>query len=201
MSRKSHQAAAVLATGSICLLARHINYDLSPLDCGIAIAISVYASLVPDFDTTQSYISRSLLGILFLPVWILQAVIRFLSHIPWQGRDLFKRIAKHTGHRGLSHYPITWAVICAVIWALLTPLERRVGIPYHLIFAVRMGYTSGLASHVITDCAFGGMRALYPFSNKRIRFTPWRTGSVAEDLSFVVFLLLDFLVCKSLFLS
>jgi hypothetical protein len=200
MTRKSHQAAAVLATGSICLLARHFKPEISSLDCSIAIAVSAYAALVPDFDTTESYISRSLLGILFLPVWILQAVIRALSHIPWRGQEFFKRAAVHVKHRGFSHYPAVWLALFAIIRAVTTPIVHGAGIPMHLVFAARFGAFSGIYSHIVADTAFGGLCLLYPFSNKRIRFTPWRTGSVAEDLSFVVFLLLDFLVCKSLFL-
>lgn len=202
MTRKSHQAAAVLTSGTVCLLSRTFNAPMGFADCIVALAVSAYAALVPDIDTCESYISHTLLGFFFLPIWILQSIIRLLARFEWKGRGVFARIARHTGHRGLSHYPLVWSFVFGFSWLLLTPLEARWGIPMHLVTAARIGAVSGIGSHILTDVFFGhrGVAIFAPFCNKKINLTSWVTGGTAEDISFVVFLILDFLVLKSLFL-
>ncbi len=125
MTRKSHQAAAVLTSGTVCLLSRTFNAPMGFADCIVALAVSAYAALVPDIDTCESYISHTLLSILFFPIWILQSIIKLLARFEWKGRGVFTRIARHTGHRGLSHYPSVWLLVFAISWSLLTPLEAR----------------------------------------------------------------------------
>lgn len=202
MTRKTHQCFALLTTGTVCLSIRHIDPSaMNTVQCLVATGVSMYAALLPDFDTQNSYISNTGWGIIFIPVWILQGIIKLLSFLPGPFQSKLKELAKHTGHRGFSHYPFTWLIFFLLVWVLMTPIEKAWGIPFEIIKSVRLGAVCGIFSHIIGDVVFGGVAVLFPFSKRRIQLSPFKTASFVEDLSFLCLLILDVFVYRCIFLG
>ncbi len=173
MTAKSHEITGIAATEGICLLTSQ-----KPAFALLACAGAIVGSLLPDFDTPNSKIGRKL-PILFFPVWLFHSLIYLLSLLPGPLQKGLKNYSRQTGHRGFSHYPITWLVIALILLPLLMNMSATVQI---WIFPILAGMGIGIASHILTDMFFGGVSVLYPFYKPRITLSPFKTAGLAEKI-------------------
>ena len=180
MTARSHEIVGIAATEAVCLLtAQKPTYAL------IACTGALAGALLPDFDTPNSRIGRKL-PLLFFPVWLFHAIISVLSYLPGPLQKGLNNYSKATGHRGFSHYPITWFII----FAILLPVAKNAdaGMTFWMPLLIGMGI--GIVSHIVADMFFGGVPLLYPFHKARITLSPFKTSGIAEKIVSLVFLIM-----------
>ena len=146
-------AASALAT---------ISSELVPAPELLAGVSLVVGALAPDLDAKRSVInSPAMLFERLLPRFVVRVCnipARFLSGIL---NSLF-------GHRGIFHWPLFG--LCLLLTACFLQVEW--------LFWFSFGYFS----HLIADfCTHDGLPLFAPFSAKRIRWSPIKTGSFAES--------------------
>lgn len=179
MMYTSHKIGAMLLAVETSKLLIQSPYEFKPIE-GLAImAITAMVSAaIPDADEKNSTISRKI-PLLLLPIRIGQLLIRFACILPGPLKKYFKKINTMVSHRGILHLPITW---------LLLNLLPLVAISVSSIFTthadillvIYIGVNVGIASHILLDTIFGGIRLLYPLIKKKIKPTPFKTQGFME---------------------
>ena len=108
----------------------------------IVVLGSYIGSILPDIDSTQSAIGKR--------IKILSKSINFLY-----------------GHRGVTHYPITWVVFAYLVYIFYWLIPNFMKLYFYEFF---VGFFEGVVSHIILDCFNStGIKIFMPFSKKRIR--------------------------------
>lgn len=129
-------------------LAKVVNFPLS-IEYLTGLALG---SLAPDVDEPNSWIGKRTLGV---------------SHAI---KALF-------GHRGVTHYPLTWSVLTTGL-LLVFPGQFSVG------------FSIGYAAHLLGDfLSKSGIPLKGPFSKKRYKFPLYRTGDWKEAIILALSLL------------
>lgn len=147
-------------------LTRMCNLPLTVL----GLVCLLIGSLAPDLDADSGALARP--GKIldrFLPRWLAKFIDGFFQAFA-------KVVNRLLGHRGPLHWPLIGISLCIL------------GIVFNKEALVWFGF--GYLSHILADyCTTGGIPLLGPFSRHIYRWSPLRTGSKAEILVFVVFLM------------
>ncbi len=172
MTAKTHEAAGLISAEAICL-----TIGTRPAFTALTCLGALAGAILPDFDTPNSKIGHKL-PFLFLPIWLFHGLVSLLAKFPGPFKKMLERYAKTLGHRGFSHYPITWFIIGLILLPLTISLQSDIKA---IVSPVLCGLGIGIASHILGDTVFGGVSLLYPFCDKRIRISPFKTGGIAES--------------------
>lgn len=154
MTGKTH-----MATGALFAIGcANLTGQTDPITFVAGMGVSVFASLLPDIDHTESKISRN-------PLFMLP------SHI----------VCTFTTHRGIIHSLIglvamsgIWFLIISLLSPALSIINLMDTLPY---------FIAGYFSHLFADtCNKGGVGWLQPFIKKKFSILPIKTNTPTELL-------------------
>lgn len=208
MMGRTHQVIGLATTTSLYLIASPV--PAVSADFAAALAVTTLASVLPDIDATASGrgdpIARRMLGIgnnqsrrnveravTNLARSGAASLIPNLLYLVWTllwGAVVaaFNTLMKIVGHRGLTHWAITWLCLTALLLIpaiVFGPYVPYLQSPPLLALAFSLAYASHLASDMMTK---SGLKVLSPFSDKTYHLLPKRwtitTGSFTESVLF-----------------
>lgn len=194
MTKKTHEAFAAMTTGAVCIALRN-NMGLNMFQTGLVMTASAVGCLLPDADDPRSWIGRHL-PLLCLPLWIVRFVAGCLGKIT--GSRYVSDFADELGHRKVLHYPFTYFVTFLLVCGCLKLTKYGSGFPAWLS-CLFTGILCGIFSHILGDAVFGGVAIGAPFCKRKIKLSPFATGSVAESIAFILFIFSDIVVIKNVF--
>lgn len=78
-------------------------------------------------------------------------------------------INSHSGHRGITHYPITWLLMGFIMWFLWRFISMPEWLDIVLLWSM-IGFLVGYLSHILLDTFnSAGIALFYPFWKKRVK--------------------------------
>lgn len=186
MMGKTHQAAAV---ATVFLVAPRISEVVMPSfqvpSILVLVGTAMFGALLPDCDTPKSKLGRKMF-ILLLPYYLLQWLVKLLSHI----YTPLKKVSKGIGHRGVVHDPCLWLTFSLPFFLYYIVKEER-----SWLF-VLIGLMIGILSHLFLDYLSGGI-PVYLFKKERLKAPIYiETGSVGEMIIFFMLVVIDIVLIK-----
>ncbi len=202
MTGKTHMLGGICLAGAVALAGRHIHPLPDVVIFGAYLCGSIFGSLIPDIDETNSKISRKLPFVAAIFSENLNRKRRASKSlfITGEERDRAKRELRDASHRGWTHYLVSW-VICLLISLSFSFFELNIHqgeMLWHLFIAFLLGIVPGGFSHIFLDIISGKIPLFAPFYRKNIGICLFKTGGLLE-LVFVRTVL--FIVNVVIFLS
>lgn len=209
MMGRTHQVIGATLTTGLYLTS---TVPIVSADFVAALAISLLASVLPDIDATNSDrgdpTARRMLGIgnrqadrnitrasqsimrsKGISGFVIN-IIYWLFTILWRGVVFgINSCMKLLGHRGLTHWGITWLAVTAIASLLAAALSSIA--PVQSTYLIALAFSLSYGSHLAGDMATkSGLTIFAPFSQKRYHVIPKHltltTGSFAESILFVM---------------
>jgi len=197
MNGRNHALLGAVTTFSYLLLSEQSVYYVGWLPFGVGMFVGTAAALLPDIDTPDNHLRRTL-GVgnrqttrAFLDRRRKGLLVRLWNFLRWLVARLLNVVAWILPHRGLTHWLVT-ALILTLVASAVTTTQGWPDL-YWETFAI------GYLSHLLADvCTEAGVKLFAPVYTRAINvpFLRVRTGTWAEQL-FVYFLIFLWLVWLS----
>lgn len=182
MLGRSHAILGIAAT-AVTLTWNGTNIIENPTIFMTALTVGTVAALLPDIDTADTYLRKSLrVGgrqtTKELRQWRKLGLIQLISAlIRWILARLLNIVDKFLPHRGPTHYGLTAAILTGLMyWVTVAN-----GWPWEIWVAFGAGYFSHLLGDGVTKT---GVRLFAPIYPKFVRFLPKPicivTGTITE---------------------
>lgn len=198
MMGKTHRAGAVLLAFPVLFPVLNFT-NASPTD---AVAISLFlggsllTSRLPDIDLPNSGVGRNLWFITWI-ISVIRAFFQFVYVLTMQKLKWLKRLAKASGHRGISHTFFSWIFLCLALEGFYRFLNRQISFSalhrqWLALFFFGLGF--GYLTHLILDYFSGTLHPFEPFFRKKCGIRVIPTDSKREEILRNLFLAADIIL-------
>jgi len=187
MTWKTHAAGGFLFGSATALLIKKnipdFPYGQDIVFCISSALFSSVCALLPDIDEKKSTAGRKLWFISW-PIYLLQLLIK----IPALFNKIFKSASKVVGHRGVTHYPITWLLLTGMAAGIASIIHySNINYITKMIFiSILFGFSIGILSHIIYDFFSGKIKLLGPISQKEYGVSLIKTNSILEKVVLIL---------------
>lgn len=184
MTGKTHVAGGFLFGSAATLLIQKYFHEITQQNemifCISTAAFSSVCARLPDIDEKDSTIGRKLWFISW-PIYLLQCIIKIPSLF---GIKLFKRANKLVGHRGFTHYPLTWLILSTMAAGFGSFIyQSNVNLLIRsLLISIALGFSIGILSHIVYDFISGKIQLLGPISQKEYGISIIKYNSIFDKL-------------------